>query len=454
MSLSKNDDITLTIDGFTSEGSGVGHYEGMAVFVAGAAKGDTVQCHIIKAKKNYAIGKITKILTPSADRIAPDCPAFPRCGGCVYRHISYVAEKELKQQRVDDCFRRIGHLDISTAPIIGGERERYRNKAQYPVRIERGRLCIGFYAGKTHNVADCADCRLQPPEFAEILQIFRDFITKNSISVYNETTGKGLLRHIYIRKAFATGELMVTAVLNGEKLPFADALVAALTAALPAIKSIYININKENSNVVLGETCALLYGKTFIEDILCGLRIRLGPLSFYQVNHDNAEKLYALAAKFAGLTGAETLLDLYCGAGAIGLSMAHRVKKLIGVEIVPEAIKNAEENARINHIANAEFICGDAETAAAQLLARETRPDVVVVDPPRKGCGETLPATIASMAPKKIVYISCDPATLARDCATFAALGWQVQKARPVDMFPATAHCECVALLTRDSDIQ
>ena len=449
MTLSENDDIELRIDGFTSEGSGVGHYDGMAVFVPGGAKGDTVLCHIIKAKKNYAIGKLLEIRVPSPDRIAPDCRVFPRCGGCAYRHIAYEAETALKTQRVVDCFARLGHIEIFPEPIVGGVRERYRNKAQYPVRTERGEVKIGFYSEKSHRVTDCKDCLLQPAEFAGILRIFRAFLAEHRISVYDETAGTGLVRHICLRKAFVTGEIMAVIVVNGKSLPASGALVSRLTEAFPQIESVFLNVNTADTNVVLGEKYVLLSGREYIEDVLCGVRVRLGPASFYQVNHDNAEKLYALAAEYLAPTGEETVIDLYCGAGTIGLSMADKIKSLIGVEIVPEAIENARKNAEINGIENAEFLCADAEEAAAELLSRGVRPDAVIVDPPRKGCGATLPATIDKMDPKKIIYISCDPATLARDCAVFASLGWRVDRARPVDMFPATSHVETVVSLVR-----
>ena len=449
MPYQKNDEFQLQIDGYTAEGSGVGHPDGFAVFVPGGAKGDTVLCHVIKAKKNYAVARIKELLTPSPHRIEPDCPVFARCGGCVYRHITYEEELRLKRQRVEDCFARLGHLQVAVQPVIGGARTRYRNKAQYPVSQDENGLQIGFYAERSHRVIDCKDCLLEPAEFAQINDIFRIFITKHHISIYDERTGKGLLRHIYLRKAFATGEIMVTAVINGDTLPHADALIDMLTKSIPAIRSIYSNTNPEKTNVVLGKTCRLLWGKETIEDELCGLRLQLHPLSFYQVNHDQTELLYRKAAQMLELTGEETLLDLYCGAGTIGLSMAQQVKRLIGVEVVPEAIASAKENARRNGIAHAEFLCADAETAAARLQQAGIKPDVVIVDPPRKGCGATLPQTIDRMRPKKLLYISCDPATLARDCAALADLGWQIQSAAPIDLFPATAHVETVVLLSK-----
>ena len=448
--MQKNEEIIIDITDITDEGSGIGRYEGMAVFVPMTAVGDRVRAKLLKVKKNCAYARAEEILTPSPDREENTCPCFRQCGGCVFRHISYEAECRLKQKRVYEAVKRIGGVDMPPEPIIPSDSpDCYRNKAQYPVSQDKNGPQIGFFAERSHRVIDCKDCLLEPAEFAQINDIFRIFITKHHISIYDERTGKGLLRHIYLRKAFATGEIMVTAVINGETLPHADALIDMLTKSIPAIKSIYSNTNPEKTNVVLGKTCRLVWGKGTIEDELCGLRLQLHPLSFYQVNHDQTELLYRKAAQMLGLTGEETLLDLYCGAGTIGLSMAQQVKRLIGVEVVPEAIASAKENARRNGIAHAEFLCADAETAAAQLQQAGINPDVVIVDPPRKGCGATLPQTIDRMNPKKLLYISCDPATLARDCAALADLGWQIQSAAPIDLFPGTAHVETVCLLSK-----
>ena len=440
----KNEEFLLTIDGYTAEGSGVGHRDGLAVFVPGGAVGDRLLCHVIKAKKNYAVAKLL-----SVEEANPDCPVFDKCGGCAFRHISYEEELRLKRQKIEDCFRRLGHLDVPVEPVLGGNRLRYRNKAQYPVAQDKDGAFTGFYAGRSHRAIRCEDCLLQPKEFAAINRSILSHLATYAISVYKEETGHGLFRHIYLRKAFTTGEIMVTFVLNGDTLPHAKELVAGLTGEFPAIKSIYLNSNTEKTNVVLGKTSRLLWGKDAIEDILCGVRVRLYPPSFYQVNHSQTEILYQKAAEKLRLTGQETLLDLYCGAGTIGLSMAGQIKRLIGVEIVPEAVRAAEENAQLNGISHARFLCADAEAAAKQLAREGIKPDIVIVDPPRKGCGETLPETIDRMAPKKLLYISCDPATLARDCAAFAARGWQIHSATPVDLFPATAHVETVVLLSK-----
>ncbi len=448
--LKKNQDIEIEITGITTEGSGVGHYDGIAVFVPNTATGDVINCHIIKTKKNYAIGKINHILKAAKSRIAPDCEVYSRCGGCVFRHINYTAECEMKKQRVIDAFARLGHIEITPEEIIKSGREnRYRNKAQYPVRLENGKLSIGFFAQNSHRVIDCDDCMLQPKEFGKIVSAFRKWIEKNNISVYNEETHKGLLRHIYIRKAFETNQVMVCAVINGHNLPKKDDLIVSLLRCTDNIASITVNENTNDSNVILGKKCYTLWGSDYIEDVLCGIKVRISPLSFYQINRDQAEKLYYKAAEYAELTENDTLLDLYCGAGTIGLSMAKKVKNLIGVEIIPEAIEDAKINAEINGIDNAEFICGDAPEAAKILADRGIKPDVIIVDPPRKGCAPELLDTIDRMNPDRLVYISCDPATLARDCAILKEKGYKVQKVTPVDMFPKTSHVETVVLLSQ-----
>ncbi|MEG0546866.1 MAG: 23S rRNA (uracil(1939)-C(5))-methyltransferase RlmD [Oscillospiraceae bacterium] len=449
MILTKNTDIDLQIDAITSEGSGVGRYEGMAVFVSGAAVGDLCRVHIIKAKKNYAIGKIIKILTASDARQAVDCKYFPACGGCTFRHIKYEEELKYKKERVNDAFLHLAHIDIKADEIIGADNiEHYRNKAQYPVGVD-GELKIGFYSAHSHRIVNCADCNLQPTIFSEITKAFRQFITINNISVYNSEKGKGLLRHIYIRQAQKTGEIMVCAVINGDDLPCKDKLIEQL-AEIPNIKSIVLNINKENNNVILGDKLKTIYGDDYITDILCGVKIRLSPLSFYQVNREQAERLYTKAAELAQLTGNETLLDLYCGAGTIGLSMAGKAKKIIGCDIVPQAIEDAKVNAEINDIKSTEFYCGDAPKIAEILNEKGINPNVIILDPPRKGCAKELIDTVCKMSAEKVIYVSCDPATLARDCAIFEDEGYKVKRLTAVDLFPRTVHVECVCLLTRE----
>ncbi len=444
--MQKNDEIILDITDVTNEGSGVGKYEGMAVFVPLTAVGDTVRVKILKVKKSYCFGKLMEIINPSENRIENDCPIFNQCGGCVYRHISYQSECEIKQEKVRQAILRIGGVDLEPKHIISADKpDRYRNKAQFPVG-EGGAL--GFYAFHSHRIVKCEGCALEPEIFDKIISNVSLFIKEKNISCYNEESDTGLLRHIYLRIAEATGEIMVCAVINGDKLPHSDAFVALLQAVCGEnLKSVQLNINKKKTNVILGEECRVIFGEKYITDILCGVKVRLSPLSFYQVNRGSAEKLYKKAAEYADCEN-KTVLDLYCGAGTIGLSLADKAKKIIGAEIVPEAIKDARFNAELNNIENAEFICADAAAAAKELAGRGITPDVVIVDPPRKGCSAELIDTIANdFNPERVVYVSCDPATLARDIKIFTENGYSLIEYTPADMFPRTAHVECVALL-------
>ncbi len=447
MSLQKNQDIQLNIEGYTAEGNGVGHYDGQAVFVSNTAVGDTIIAHIIKAKKTYAIGIVKQILTPSKDRVEVDCSHFRSCGGCVYRHISYDAEKTLKRQKVIDAFTRLAHIDVPVRDVITCKTERYRNKAQYPVGFD-GQVVAGFYAQKSHRIINSADCILQPEEFSKIVEIVKSWMTEFGISAYNGETGEGLIRHIYIRKGFATGQIMVCLVVNGKELPKINELCDDLQI-IQGLTSVVINENCENTNVILGKKCATVWGSDYIEDVLCGVKIRISPLSFYQVNHDCAELLYAQALKYLDAKGDETILDLYCGTGTIGLSMAKNVKKVIGVEIIPEAIEDAKINAKQNNIENCEFYCGDAKDAVKLLKDKSITPNAVILDPPRKGCDREVLEYVAEMNPQKIVYVSCDVSTQARDCAILKELGYETKEVTPCDMFPRTNHCETVALLNR-----
>ena len=448
--LKKNDEIYLTVKSCTVQGSGVCDCDGMTVFVRGAVTGDRVLAHIIKVKKTYAVGIIKKLIQRSPMRTKNVCPIAEKCGGCCFAHIKYESELEIKAQQVSDNLRRIGGLDLVPDAIIpSSSPDRYRNKAQYPVGSDGRFASIGFYAPMTHRIIDCSDCLLQPKEFSQVTDIFRDLVRENKISAYNEADSSGVLRHIYIRKAVVTNQLMVCIVSRSRELPNEAEIISRLQA-VSNIKSIILNVNPDRTNVVLGKECRTLWGSDFITDELCGLKFNISPLSFYQVNHDTAEVLYGKAKEYAALTGSETLVDLYCGTGTIGLTMAKSVKRLIGVEIIPQAIENARENAKLNGIDNAEFICADASQAADELLRRGIKPDVVVLDPPRKGCDEELVKTVADMSPDRIVYVSCDSATLARDCKRFASLGYTTTRATPVDMFPHTAHVETVALLVRN----
>lgn len=449
--LSKNDKIELTIDALTSEGSGVGRYNGLTVFVHGTVPQDKIIAHIIKRSKNYAIGIIDKILCPSPERIESDCPYSKKCGGCSFRHMTYDEELKYKKSRVQDALNRIGHLDIKVDEIIGADDlSHYRNKAQYPVDISDGEMFAGFYAYKSHRIIPCADCKLQPAEFEKGLEAFAKWIESENIISYNEQTGKGLLRHIYFRKGFATGEVMACAVINANSIPNGELLVSLLREKVDGLTSVAVNINKEKTNVILGKETNIIWGEKYIRDNLLGKDFLISPNSFYQVNHNQCEKLYAKAKEFAGLTGTETVLDLYCGVGTIGLTMAENVKQLVGIEIIPQAIENAKENAKINHITNAQFICSDAPKGAEILKKQGVNPDIIILDPPRKGCEKSLFDTIEQLSPKKIVYVSCDSATLARDLAILKEKGYEAKKVSAVDMFPRTPHVECVTLIEKD----
>ncbi len=448
--LQKNETYPAEITDLTPDGNGVCHIQGMAVFVPHTAPGDQLQVKIVKVLKQYAFGIAVKIETPAACRIEPDC-SFSACGGCTFRHITYAAELQWKEKLVQDAFHRIGKLHPTFLPIIGGEhRCHYRNKAQYPVAMDAdGKLICGFYAKRSHRVIPVRDCKLQPVCFQQILDVILQYMQEKSISVYQEKTGTGILRHIYLRQGWHTGELMVCLVVRKPIARQLKGLVERLVTAFPQIKSIVMNCNPARTNVILGEKNELLWGTDTITDILCGNRISLSPHAFYQVNTEQAERLYDVAKQFADLHGTETLLDLYCGAGTIGLSMADAAKSVLGVEIVPQAVENARENAQQSGIKNAEFLCGDAGTVAQRLEQEQMQPDVIVVDPPRKGCDAAALEAMGKMQPKRIVMISCHPATAARDCAALQEMGYNVQKVQPVDLFPGTGHVESVVLMSR-----
>lgn len=451
--MKKNDIVKIKITSATAEGSGVGKTEdNIVVFVPMTAIGDEIEARILKVKKTYAFGKIEKIITPSSARISPDCPNFSKCGGCVWRHISYDEELKIKSQKVRDAVERIGGISTEFRPIIGSDRvNRYRNKAQLPIGRDReGGAVLGFYAFHSHRIIDCDDCALQPEIFKTVMDVTRDFIERTNTDIYDESTGKGRLRHLYIRLGEVTNELMVCYVVNGNGLKQEDMLVKMLRESLPNLKTVVFNSNREKTNVILGNKNRVAYGKGYITDVLCRLKFKISPFSFWQVNRAQAEKLYSKAKEYAKLSGDEVLLDLYCGTGTIGLTMAQDCKQLVGVEIVEDAVNDAKANAEANEINNARFICADAPTAAEQLRKEGTAPDVVILDPPRKGCGEELVKTIRKMNPKRVVYVSCDPATLARDLKYFSENGYITHEVTPCDMFPRTAHCESVALLTKN----
>lgn len=444
----KNDIIPLDIVDISSEGSGVGKYEGQAVFVPNTAVGDKIKAHILKVNKHYAFAKCHEIIEASKHRTKIDCGVFSRCGGCVFRHIDYKSEAQLKQNRVKQTMQRIGKVALDPQPIILAENpDRYRNKALYPIAAGGE---IGFYSHRSHTSIACGDCLLHPEVFYKAGAVFTAFVKKHNILVYNEETHSGLLRHFYMRHGKLTGETMVGVVINGNDLPKKEELVKDLKSVLgDNLKCLILNINTKKTNVVLGDKNICVYGREYIYDILCGVKVRISPHSFYQVNHDMAERLYEKAAEYAKPEG-KNVLDLYCGAGTIGLSMAREAKSIIGVEIVEAAVRDAKINAQENGVANARFICGDAAQAAEQLNQENISADVVILDPPRKGCEEALLKTVAKdFAPERIVYVSCDVATLARDTAILEGLGYKLQEYTPVDLFPRTAHCECVTLFTK-----
>ena len=455
MPLQKNQILTLRIERLSSDGSGVAHSaDGEAVFVPGTAPGDEARVRIVKDCGRYAFGILDELLTPSPDRVSVDCPVAGPCGGCSLRHLDYAAELRAKQESVLDAFRRIGGLEVPVLDILPSpDVDRYRNKVQFPVGIDKnGVPCIGFYAGRTHRIVPCPDCKLQPSVLNEIGNALCAFCAQQGIRPYDEQSGKGLVRHIFLRRGAHSGQIMVCLVCTRAKLPHAEQLCTALRGQFPAISTILLNVNAKNTNVILGSENHILYGPGYIEDTLCGVPVRLGPLSFYQVNTLAAERLYGVAAQYAQLTPDDTLLDLYCGMGTIGLSMAGQCRELIGVEIVPEAIESAKANAaRMGKAvaAKSRFFCADAGQAATQLAAEGLHPDIVMLDPPRKGCDEATLSAVVRMAPRRVVYVSCNPATAARDAAWLEQNGYHAEKVQPVDLFPRTKHCECVIALSK-----
>lgn len=459
MDLKKNDIIQLDFTAMTSQGQAVGHYgpasgprKGMAVFVPLAAPGDRALVRIVKVGKTFCYGRLERLLVPSPHRVQPDCPCFAQCGGCCYRHITYEEELRIKQQRVQDALERVGGFSgLPLRPVLqAGSRSGYRNKALIPLGTDAGgNLTMGFYAVNSHRIVDCRACQLHPPAFNQAMEAFRLWAEAYGDPVYEEASHTGVMRRLYLRMGARTGQVMACVVVNGQGLTHEKELVECLRQAVPGLSTVILNRNQERTNVALGQGLRTLYGPGWIEDELCGLRFRISPLSFYQINPAQAQRLYEKAGEYAGLTGREVLLDLYCGTGTIGLSMAAGAGRVIGVESVPQAVENARENARRNRIGNAEFICADAAQAAARLARQGKRPQVVVLDPPRKGCGKGLVETVAAMGPERVVYVSCDPATLARDLKAFAGQGYPPVEAAPVDMFPGTSHVETVVLLCK-----
>ena len=451
MEFRKNDLVTLEIEDCGIDGEGIGKADGFTVFVKDAVIGDTVTAKIIKAKKNYGYGRLMEVLKPSPYRVEPKCEFARQCGGCQLQALSYDQQLVFKTNKVKGHLERIGGFtDIPMEPIIGmDELFHYRNKAQFPVgRNKEGKIVTGFYAGRTHNIIENRDCALGVAENKEVLDRVIAHMEKYGIEPYNEATGKGLVRHVLIRYGYFTKEVMVCLILNGNKLPKEEQLVKSL-CEIPGMTSITINVNKKRSNVILGEEICLLWGQEYITDRIGDISYQISPLSFYQVNPMQTQKLYAKALEYADLHGQETVWDLYCGIGTISLFLAQKAKFVRGVEIVPAAIENAKENAKLNGLENTEFFVGKAE----EVLPREYKKngvyaDVIVVDPPRKGCDETLLETMVEMNPERIVYVSCDSATLARDLKYLCERGYELRKVCPVDQFGMTVHVETVVLLS------
>ena len=454
--LKKNDIITAKIEDITNLGFGVAKHLGAVIFVSDAVSGDEAEIRIIKAASSYYVGKIEKMIKPSDIRCEGRCDSRA-CKSCAYRRISYEEELRIKTGIVSSAFIKAGLADIVTLPTVPSPKlKEYRNKAQYPIsRDKNGDYIIGFYAPKTHTVCEAADCPMAPGIFTDIIESLRAFFKKYSLTVYEEETGTGLLRHIYLRRSESTKNVLLTIVATANKIPHSEELISVMTERFPEICGILINVNKDNTNVILGDEFITLFGNDFIVDNLAGADLKITAPSFYQVNHGTATLIYEEARRLAALTKSDTLLDLYCGAGSIGLSMASDAGELIGIEIVESAVECAKYNAKLSGIDNASFYAGDAKRTEAMLDAAERergekiRPTVVILDPPRAGCDETLLSYVASLSPIRIVYISCNPTTLARDVKFLSNLGYFTKEVKPYDMFPMTGHVESVVCLTR-----
>lgn len=437
---------TVFVEGYSSEGYGVVRLDGAVAFVPRAIRGERVDVRITRVMKTHALGELVKIQSPSPERAAPDCPYYGRCGGCDFRHLTYKEELWAKRRRVQDALARIGGSGVLVEEILGAKNpEHYRNKCQYPVGPNGE---IGFFQARSHRVVPVERCLLQPEACDRTARAVGSWMKRYHVPAYDESTGRGLIRHIYVRTN-RRGQSLCCVVAAGRKVPREAELAALVLAAAPQTVGVVLNVNTKKGNVILGEQYRTIWGENFIMDTLCGLEFKLSVPSFYQVNREQAEVLYGKALEFAGLTGAETALDLYCGAGTITLCLASRARRVIGAEIVPAAIRDARENAARNGVKNVEFFCGDAADTAAMLEAQGLRPDVITVDPPRKGLSPEVIASAAAMRPERIVYVSCDPATLGRDVRLFAEQGYEAARAAAVDMFPGTRHVETIVLLQR-----
>jgi 23S rRNA (uracil1939-C5)-methyltransferase len=445
----KNKDYFIEIKDIGNDGEGIGKIDDFTIFVNNALPGEKIKARIVKIKKNFAYGKILEIVTPSKNRIEPLCPVAKRCGGCNLQHLKYESQVEFKTKKVYDALTRIGKFDNPEVQKCIGMKNpyNYRNKAQYPVGYKDG-LKIGFYAARSHEIIDNKNCMIQHMANEKIIEIIRNFIESENISAYNEETGSGLIRHIMTRIGFYTGEILVCLIINGKKLPKAEKLIENLKQ-IEGLKGIVLNVNTQKTNVVLGPKNIVIWGRDYITDYIGDIKYNISVHSFYQVNPVQANILYETALNYADLSGSENVLDLYCGIGTISLFLAKKAKKVIGVEIVPQAIEDAKKNAEINNIQNIEFICGASEEVVPQIYKAGFKADVIVVDPPRKGCDVSVIDTIIKMEPKKVIYVSCDPATLARDLKMLCEYKYKLRKVQPVDQFCFSTHVETVVLITK-----
>ena len=447
--LIKNQIYEALITDYTAEGQGVAKVEGCAVFIPNAIAGERVRVRIEKAQKTWAAGKIVEILEKSPHRVNRECPISASCGGCDFWHMDYAEETRLKADRVRQCLNRLGGENLESLPILAAPTcYGYRNKAQYPVAVKKNRAYAGFFRAGTHDVVENNRCLILPEDTDRVKDTVMDYVNQFRVTVYDEVAHKGLLRHIYVRRGAVSGQILVCLAVNGNRIPKPEALIERLKA-IPGFTTLVLSVNTKKGNAVLGDEFITLYGPGFIEDTLCGLNFRLSPRSFYQVNHHQAQRLYEAAISQAQITKSDTVLDLYCGVGTITLAMASAAGKVIGVEVIPQAVEDARDNAKRNGIENAEFFCGDAGQAALELEKQGIQADVVVVDPPRKGLNADTIEALHRFSPRRIVYVSCDPATLARDVALLKERGYVLQNALAADLFPRCAHVESIVCLTK-----
>lgn len=448
--LQLNGRYEVQIEKMAHEGQGIGKIDDLTVFVEGAVPKEKCQIEIVKVKKDYAIGQVIKILAPSPYRKVPQCINADKCGGCNLQHMTYEAQLLFKTSKVKDSLKRIGHIDAEVLDTIGMQQPwHYRNKSQYPVARQGSSTVMGFYKKRSHDIVDLENCLIQHPISDKVMQITKKWLSRYDISIYDELKHEGLIRHVMARIGYKSGEVMAALIANGKEIPHTDDLIKMLQSDIPGFKSLILNINTKKTNVIMGEKNITLYGSPYICDYIGDIKFRLSPPSFFQVNPIQAEVLYNKVLEYAGITQDEIVLDLYCGTGTITLFLAQKAKKAYGIELVSQAVADARLNAKINGINNAEFIEGAAETVLPKMAEEGIKPDIIVVDPPRRGCDEKTLKTITKISPKKIIYVSCNPATLARDLRYLEDKGYKTQKAQPVDMFPQTSHVECVTLMSK-----